>query len=202
MNKNTHQSHSDVLAVSPVSGSRPGLMKKATSKIVALGLSTIAAIGATGCMTNVGGNGGSGYSEACSTAEHIEPIKTSIHKFTYESEFLYDPVSGIKINLDIDVGGITSQLKETCGGQPQVQLFGTISKYYQGEDQIQKGVLLSAKDISADGRQHLEVSLDGSDSESKQYNDIHIDNFEIRITGPGGNPVFKKFSAKPKMAQM
>ncbi|MFA7278101.1 MAG: hypothetical protein WC101_03920 [Candidatus Gracilibacteria bacterium] len=200
MNKNTPQSHSDVLAVSPVSGSRPGLMKKATSKIVALGLSTIAAIGATGCVTNVGGNGGSGYSEACSTAEHIEPIKTSIHKFTYESEYLYDPVEGIKINLDIDVGGITSQLKETCGGQPQVQLFGTIHRNYQGV-QPQQG-LLSAKGIDTDGRQHLEVSLDGSDSESKQYNDIYIDNFEIRITGPGGNPVFKKFSAKPKMAQM
>ncbi len=195
MNNDVHQQHVDA-PVSP-SSSRPGIVKTAAKRIVALGLSTAAAIGAVGCSTD---NGASG-AQSCDMAEQAEPVKSSIHKFTYQSEYMFNPVKGIKINLDVDVGGITNKMKQACGGQPQLQLYGTINRDHGGGgNNILKepGVLLSTKEIVTNGRQHIEVSFDKPQPGSKTPYVIGVEDFEIRITGPGGTPVFQKVAAEPE----
>ncbi len=195
MSNDVHQPHIHTpVATSP---SKPGIVKTAAKHIVALGLSTAAAIGAVGCSTD---NNGMSDAQSCDMAEQAEPVKSSIHKFTYQSEYMFNPVEGIKVNLDIDVGGITNKMKQACGGQPQLQLYGTIDRDHGGGNNILKepGVLLSTKEIVTNGRQHLEVSFDRPQQGSKTPYVIGVEDFEIRITGPGGNPVFQKITAEPE----
>lgn len=158
----------------------------------------MAALGAAGCAVPAGNMDSTSHDDevaACETAETQHQISIDNIKATYKSEFDYDPVQGIQIDLDCDIDGVTEKLTDTCGGQPELAILGTVT-VQKNDNGASEEVYTQfpSQPITSNGLQHLHVSL--------AYPTINVRDFRVAVTGPGGKPVFNEVPFDPDRADL
>lgn len=138
------------------SKTQPSRLRRAVTAIAA---ATSMAAAACGPVADGQSNDANG-TNACDTAEANSSVRLKFNDFKLQSEYLYDPVKGIKIDLDCDVSGITEGLKEACGAPIEIALFGNVTVDYGPPQFIDyPDTLLKSQPITADGQQFLSVDL-------------------------------------------